>query len=377
MMNKPLKIVITGGAGFIGSSLVRALLERSYEVTVLDNLSVQVHGVVPCLELDWLEHPCVRFVRGDLRDLASLRLALDGADTLIHLAAETGTGQSMYEIRHYYDVNVLATASLFEQIATRFRSIRKVILASSRSIYGEGAYRCGNQLVVPKARTKTQLLNGNWELAAMDGEKLELIATPETVSAHPASIYAATKLAIEQLGRVFAEAYAVPVVALRFQNVYGERQSLKNPYTGILSIFANRLKQGLPINVFEDGMESRDFVHVCDVVRSILAAVDVEVEGFNAINVGSGVATSVFEIAQSLKRLLASDSSINITGEFRVGDIRHCYADLRRAQEVLGFKPAVDIDTGLAAFCDWVRAQPVEIDRSGKALAELRKAGLS
>ena len=373
-----MKVLVTGGAGFIGSWLVASLLKDGHGVTVLDNLSPQIHGALPQPDIDWLrEDRGVEFVRADVRDAVAMDKALAQADAVVHLAAETGTGQSMYQITHYYDVNQQSTATLFEAIATRHKHVKRVVLASSRSIYGEGAYRLDGRLVVPGSRSAARMAQGEFEPVGPHGEALELIGTPENAPPSPASIYAATKLANEQLGRICAEAYGITVAALRFQNVYGERQSLRNPYTGILSIFSNRMRQNLPINLFEDGLESRDFVHVGDVVRGITLALQADLPAFTVANIGSGEPTSVMRVAQTLKGLLGSQSELQVTGDFRVGDIRHCYADLATARSLLGFAPAMDLGAGLGAFCDWVVTQAVREDRSAQAMAELTRLGLS
>lgn len=371
-----MKILVTGGAGFIGSWLVESLIEVGHEVIVLDNLSPQIHGELPQLDMPWLKAERVEFIRADVRNQNVMDKALARVEAVVHLAAETGTGQSMYQIAHYYEVNQQATAALFEAIGTRHRHIRCVILSSSRSIYGEGAYRLGDRLVVPAPRDISRMSVGDFEPYGPCGEVLELVGTPEDVTPYPASIYAATKLANETLGRIFADAYGTTVVALRFQNVYGERQSLRNPYTGILSIFSNRMRQGLPINIFEDGLESRDFVHVSDVVRAICGCLDRPLTGFEAINIGAGSPTTINEVAQLLQRLLASDSPLRVTGDYRVGDIRHCYADLTRARMLLDFQPAVDITMGMERFVRWVRGQEIVEDLSAQALSELTQLGL-
>lgn len=371
-----MKILVTGGAGFIGSWLVDALVRTGHAVTVVDNLSPQIHGALPQPDVEWLRTGSAEFIRGDVRDRALMDGVLGRVEAVVHLAAETGTGQSMYQITHYYDVNQQATAALFEAIGTRHRHIRKVVLASSRSIYGEGAYRLGDQVLVPASRETARMQAGQFEPLGPGGELLELIATPEDVTPRPSSVYAATKLANETLGQIVADAYGLSVSALRFQNVYGERQSLRNPYTGILSIFSNRMRQGLPINLFEDGRESRDFVHVSDIVRAISLALDGAQPGFQAINVGSGVPTSVLEVAETLRGLLGSSSELTVTGDFRAGDIRHCYADLGRARSVLGFEPSLSVREGLALFCQWVLTQPVLVDRSEQAMNELARLGL-
>jgi dTDP-L-rhamnose 4-epimerase len=373
-----MNILITGGAGFIGCWLLEALAAAGHAVTVLDSLSPQVHGTQSeaAVRERWFSQPGRELVVADVRDRDTVDRLLAGAEAVVHLAAETGTGQSMYQIAHYVDVNVAATAMLLELIGVRHRHIRKLVLASSRAVYGEGAYRLADALVSPQARTRDVLAAGRWEPAGPAGEPLQLVATPEDCPLRPASVYAATKHSMEELGRIFSEAYGVPTVALRLQNVYGERQSLVNPYTGILSIFSNRMREHQAINIFEDGFESRDFVHVSDVVQAMQLALERELTGFHTLNIGSGVATSVIEVTRLLAEQLSSHSRIQVTGDFRVGDIRHCFADISRARAVLGFEPATSLARGLARFCDWVKTQPVQADRSVQAQKELASLGL-
>ena len=370
------RVLITGGAGFIGSWLTQDFVASGVPVRLIDNLSPQIHGELPKISYPWFDSPLVEFRRGDVRDAAFMSDALRDCEVVIHLAAETGTGQSMYQIARYYDVNVQATAALLELIAVRRNSIKKIVLASSRAIYGEGAYEIDGQITVPAPRTPQQLAAAQWDPVHSDGRSLRLIATPESVQPRPASIYATTKVAIEQLGAVFAEAYGSSVAALRFQNVFGERQSLRNPYTGILSIFSNKMRQGLPVSIFEDGKESRDFVHVEDVVSAIRSAVERLPKGFHAINIGSGEPISVIEVAERLRILLKSESEIRVSGEFRCGDIRHCYADLRRARDLLGYAPSISFNEGLERFASWASTQPLVADRSDVAQKELVARGL-
>jgi dTDP-L-rhamnose 4-epimerase len=369
------RILITGGAGFIGSWLAESLARQGHGIVVLDNLSPQIHGSYPATRPAWLDLPNFKFERGDVRDKQLLDRLLAEVDAVVHLAAETGTGQSMYQISHYFDVNVQATACLFELVGLKHRQIKTIVLASSRSIYGEGAYELGGELFVPPPRSTSQLATGNWEPVGPGGEALKLIGTPESAAPRPASVYAASKLAIEHLGSVFASAFDCSVAALRFQNVYGERQSLRNPYTGILSIFSNRMRRGLPVSIFEDGNESRDFVHVQDAVLAIELALN-RARGLHTLNIGSGKPTTVIDVAKQLRSLLGSKSDLSVTGEFRAGDIRHCYADISKAEQEFGFQPSVNLDEGLSRFVRWVQTQPVEEDRSEKALHELGEIGL-
>lgn len=371
-------VLVTGGAGFIGSWLVERLLRDGHTVVVLDNFNAQIHGLDPDLTVPWLDSTRgVELVRADVRDHDAVDRALARVQAVVHLAAETGTGQSMYQIDHYYTVNVQATAFLIEAVATRHRHVRQLVLASSRSIYGEGAYRLDGQLYVPPSRSGEQMKAGDWEPKGPHGEPLALMATPEHAPPSAASVYAATKLANEQLAQVVAHAYGLSIAALRFQNVYGERQSLRNPYTGILSIFSNRMRQHLPINIFEDGHESRDFVHVSDVVDSIVTMLRQTSGGYAVYNVGSGRSTSVLEIASALKQALGSRSALQVTGDFRVGDIRHCHADISALARDVGFAPKMSLDQGIGDFCRWVQGQAIVEDRSSSAMQELTQHGLS
>lgn len=372
-----MKILITGGAGFIGSALAESLSKSSHELIILDSLNPQIHGANPkFINSSLLVNSNIRFVEGDIRDLGLVENLLQNVDSIVHLAAETGTGQSMYQISHYYSVNQQATSAIFESIALRHKNVRKIIIASSRSVYGEGAYLLKGDMIIPKSRALQNLEAGNFEPTGPNREPLSLIPTPESAIPSPSSFYAATKLANEQMGKIFSEAFAVDVTALRFQNVYGEGQSLNNPYTGILSIFSNRMRKNLPINIFEDGLESRDFIHVNDVVDSIHRALFSDLHGFNLFNIGSGIPVSVLEVAETLRRMLRSSSELKITGDFRVGDIRHCYADLRLAKSMLGFSPSINLIDGLGRFVNWVESQEIVNDKSYEAQSALAKLGL-
>lgn len=375
-----MRVLVTGGAGFIGSWLVESLVRHGHAVKVIDSLSPQIHGDALQTRQRLTRSAAwngVIFEHADIRDKSALERLLPDTDALVHLAAETGTGQSMYQIAHYYDVNVQATAALLELIALKYRHLRRVVLASSRAVYGEGAYRdAGGTLICPEPRAKERMTAGSFEPLGVQGEPLTLAATPETLAAKPASVYAATKLANEQLGKIMADACGLRVIALRFQNVYGAGQSLQNPYTGILSIFSNRMRQGLPVNIFEDGLESRDFVHVSDVVHSIELVLRLDVANFTVMNIGSGVATTVMDVAKLLRRLLGSSSELKVSGDFRAGDIRHCYADLTRARELIGFAPSMGLERGLTEFCAWTLQQPTFVDQSAKAHSELQRFGL-
>lgn len=374
-------VLVTGGAGFIGSQLVPLLLAEGYRVRVLDTLSVQVHGPdaqVPA----WLAGLDCDFVHGSVTDRATCERALEGVDHLVHLAAETGTGQSMYEVARYSEVNVVGTAMLFDVLASQpRRRVRRVVLASSRSVYGEGAYRClhcsPERRVFPTSRSSERLQAGKWEPSCGHcGADLEALATQETDAVSPASVYASTKLAQEDLVKVCCQSLGLGYAVLRLQNVYGEGQSLKNPYTGILSIFSNRIRQGLFLPLFEDGLESRDFVHVSDVAEAMRRCLSAEAPVNGTINVGSGVGTSVHEAASRLSIALGKSPQLRVTGEFRVGDIRHNVADVSRLAEILGFRPRVGLELGLQRFGAWVMTQELQADRLASANAELTARGL-
>lgn len=371
------KILVTGGAGFIGSHLVPRLLALGCEVRILDNLSPQVHGAQPA-GLEWLKGDGIEFMRGDVTNRADWERALAGVDAVYHLAAETGTGQSMYQVSHYTNVNVLGTAHLFDVLANGAgHSVRRVMLASSRSVYGEGAYQCRScadgRRHCPPSRPRAQLEQQQWEPACPAcAAPMVALATEESDSVRPGSVYAASKYAQEDLVRVGCESLGIGYAILRLQNVYGEGQSLKNPYTGILSIFSTRLRRGLPLPLFEDGLESRDFVHVSDVVEAFVRCLSRDNAADAVINVGSGKPTTVAEVATALASALGVDGQVEVTGEFRLGDIRHNFASVTRLREVLGFSPQLDLAQGLQRFCRWVHAQELPPDQLEKANAELR-----
>ena len=366
-------ILITGGAGFIGSHLAGMALANGLQVTILDNLSPQVHGAQP----NFRPSPGIDFIKGDVTVRADLERALEGVDTLIHLAADTGTGQSMYEIERYYRVNVQGTALLFDILTNESYSVSNFVLASSRSVYGEGAYLCRScdpvgRRCFPSPRSPKQLAAHDWSPRCPDCDShVEPVATHEDDRLAPASIYAATKLAQEDLVRIGCSSLGIPHAILRFQNVFGEGQSLKNPYTGILSIFSTRFRLGLPIDIFEDGEESRDFVHVEDVAAAVLSCAQNPTAGGVTLNVGRGEPVSVMALARLLGRQLGSDVEPAATGRYRVGDIRHNFADMSRFEAIAGMKPRVSLEQGVKRFCDWISAQPIPDDLLGTANAEL------
>ena len=367
-------ILITGGAGFIGTRLTALALAQGHRVRLLDNLSPQVHAAPD----DFRPQEGAEFIRGDVNDRADVERAIAGVDTIVHLAAETGTGQSMYEIDRYYRVNVQGTALLFDLLANSSHNVANAVLASSRSVYGEGAYLCRacepqGARRFPGARTAGQLQTHRWTSPCPEcGGALEPTGTREDDPLAPASIYAATKLAQEELVRVACRSLGIGHAILRFQNVYGEGQSLTNPYTGILSIFSTRIRLGLSLPIFEDGEESRDFVHVDDVAAAVLACIDRPAAEGVTLNVGSGQAVSVMAIARALQAIMKSPIEPHVTGEYRIGDIRHNFADISRLEEVTGFRPAIALSDGLKRFVDWVSTQPVPQDLLEKANAELK-----
>jgi dTDP-L-rhamnose 4-epimerase len=359
------KVLISGGLGFIGLALARTLVRDGTAVRLLDNLSPQIHGAVPQLELgNLLEERDVEVMRADVCRRQDWVSALSDVTSVVHLAAETGTGQSMYRIGDYTSTNVLGTALLLDVLANDLHQVNKLILASSRSVYGEGAYRCaGCGLVYPPIRSLDSLQAGQWEpLCPSCCGPIHPVATPETARTSPASVYAATKLAQEDLVRIAAGALGIPFLIFRLQNVYGEGQSLNNPYTGILSIFSNRIRQGKVISLFEDGQESRDFVHVSDVAEAMSLGLKSDGGDGLTMNVGSGVQVSVDTVARSLRRQFPEPSTLVVSGQYRLGDIRHNFADVSVLGKALGFSPKVPLEEGMARFARWVRTQPIAED---------------
>ena len=370
------KILVLGGLGFIGLALTRRLIAAGHDVSIVDNLSPQIHGDIPAVILP----EGARVTRLDIRKLAERPELVDDRDAIFHLAAETGTGQSMYQIAHYVDVNELGTAALLEAIAKCQRRPRQVVLASSRSVYGEGAYvssRRPDKLIQPAPRTRVQLDAAQWEPLDDRGLPLRAVATPETLPFAPGSVYAATKASQELLLASAGAALAFRSTVFRFQNVYGEGQSLRNPYTGIISIFFNRARQGMEIPLYEDGMESRDFVHVDDITRALALALEADLPAGVVMNLGAGIGTSVSELADALLAAGGLSVPVRVTGQFRVGDIRHCFADLSLANSLLGFRPEIDLREGLRRFAAWAAEQPVHEDRLAQATEELRRKGLA
>lgn len=363
-----MNILVTGGAGFIGSHLVDALIERGHRVRILDSLVSQVHEDGPPEHLN----PAAEFIQGDVNDAPLVEKALEGMDVVFHEAAEVGVGQSMYEIDRYVRANDLGTAVLLESVIKRRSQIKKLIVASSMSIYGEGAYRCaGCGLVYPHLREDQQLLERRWE---MECPKCKASLTPAKTSEDkplfPTSVYAITKQDQEQFCLVVGRAYGIPTVALRYFNVYGPRQALSNPYTGVCAIFSSRLLNDQPPLIFEDGEQTRDFVHVSDIIQANLLALDSDRANYLPVNVGTGTATSIREVTDLLSKGLGKNLKPEIVGKYREGDIRHCVADIARARELLGYEPRVKLEQGIPELLSWVREQ-TPTDQVVKATAEL------
>lgn len=370
------KVLVSGGAGFIGSRLALRLTELGHEVTVLDNLSEQVHGPTsPLFEL--IRHR-TNFIKGDVRSRDDWRSSLKDQDAVVHLAAETGTGQSMYEIDRYVDVNVRGTALLLDLLANESHRVKKILVASSRSIYGEGKAECLNcEVVYPKERGDMHMKAGDFEVKCpICSNSVNKLPTDECSQLHPSSIYGITKLSQEQLVLTAGQALGIPSCALRYQNVYGPGQSLSNPYTGILSIFSTRIRNGNGLNIFEDGRESRDFVYIDDVIAATVETLTSDAANGLALNVGSGVPTDVVTVAKTLCAAYGIDVPIEITGNYRLGDIRHNYADLSLVGKMIGFVPRVSFAEGASRFAQWVSGQKVGSDAYEKSLQEMRSRGL-
>ena len=367
-------ILITGGAGFIGSHVADALLSHGYRVRVLDSLSPQVHG--PDAGRPSYLDPEVELMAGDVRDPQALREALEGVDAVFHLAAKVGVGQSMYEIVDYTAVNNEGTARLLEALIQQ--PVERLVVASSMSIYGEGLYQDRQGQMVPgELRPLGQLRRRAWELQNEDGGDLLPVPTPETKPPALASIYALSKYDQERMCLLTGRAYKMPTVALRFFNVYGPRQALSNPYTGVLANFASRLLNDRPPLIFEDGHQQRDFVSVHDVAQACRLALEVPEAAYAVFNIGSGSQFTIREIATRVAAVLDRDYIKPITThKYRVGDIRHCFADISRAQQVLGYEPQVTLKDGLTELAEWLQGRMVE-DRAWEASAELDLRGLT
>jgi dTDP-L-rhamnose 4-epimerase len=372
------KVLITGGAGFIGSNLSLALVNKGHEVVVLDTLSPQIHGEQPEQSVLFAAiKNKVKFIKGSVTDNEKLQEAIEGVDVIVHYAAETGTGQSMYEIQRYVDVNIGGTAKLLDILVNKKHQVKKVVIASSRSIYGEGKYRSSKYgIVYPSHRNDNDLQQGKFEVNYLDDQNLELLATSEDSKIHPSSVYGITKQNQEQMIMTVCPTIGIAPVAFRYQNVYGPGQSLSNPYTGILSIFSTQIRNNKPINIFEDGLESRDFVFIDDVVNATVLGIELDEANGEVFNVGSGVATTVSTVAKTLISKLGINVDVNVTGNYRLGDIRHNFADLTHIKNKLGFNPKYNFERGIEAFANWVIQQEVKASNYEQSINEMKARGL-
>lgn len=373
-------ILITGGAGFIGSNLALKLVDKGYFVTVLDNLSPQIHGNEPdhTSPLYQSIKDKVRFIRGSVENRELLSYALGGQDAIVHLAAETGTGQSMYEIEHYMNVNSGGTAVLMDLLTNGKNRVKKVVVASSRAIYGEGKYFCNTcGIVYPLSRDDRDMHAGDFECKCpVCGSSVELMPTTEDSLSHPTSVYGITKQNQEQLVLTVCSTIGIAGVAFRYQNVYGPGQSLSNPYTGILSIFSTQIKNGNGLNIFEDGKETRDFVFIDDVVDATILGLEKEEACDQVFNVGTGIATDVLTVARELISNYGIEVPVTVSGNYRLGDIRHNYADITKIQHLLGFVPKISFVEGIRRFTEWVNRQEVQEDHYTASIEEMRQKGL-
>ena len=374
------KILITGGAGFIGSNLSLYLLQKGHTVTVLDNLSKQVHGDDPELTSP-LYHSIkdkVNFIHGTVTSKDDWQKAIGDHEVIVHLAAETGTGQSMYQVSQYVETNIGGTSIMLDMLANTKTKVQKVVIASSRAIYGEGKY-ISQELgpVYPSPRKAEDMDHGKFEVTYPGTTSaLQLVATDEGSMIHPLSVYGITKQTQEQMVMLVCNSIGIAPVVFRYQNVFGPGQSLRNPYTGILSIFSTLVKNYKPIHVFEDGQESRDFVFIDDVVKATALGIEKEEAHAEIFNVGTGIATTVLDVAHMLVKNYGIDVPVRVTGSYRAGDIRHNYADISKVEKLLGFKPSVSFKEGLKKFTDWVSSQAIAESRYDESIQEMKEKGL-
>lgn len=373
-------ILITGGAGFIGSNVALKLIAKGCNVTVLDTLSEQIHGANPeeTSPLYLSIKDKVRFIKGSVTSREDWMQALDGQEAVIHLAAETGTGQSMYEIEKYVQTNIGGTALLLDILTNTKHNVKRVIVAESRAIYGEGKYHCPKcGYVYPLERKDEDMARGDFECKCPKcGGEVELVATTEDSAIHPSSVYGIGKQVQGQLVHLVCKSIGVESVSYRYQNVYGPGQSLTNPYTGILSIFSTRIKNGNGINIFEDGKETRDFVYIEDVVDATILGLEVPEANGHVFNVGTGVATDVLTVANTLCEKYGIKVPITVSGNYRLGDIRHNYADITLARQILGFEPKWNFSDGIEQFTKWVNQQEIQEDKYEASIEEMKKKGL-
>jgi dTDP-L-rhamnose 4-epimerase len=375
------KILVTGGAGFIGSNLSLKLLSKGYEVTILDNLSKQIHGANPDKTSPLYNSikNKVHFIEGSVTNREDWLKAIDSVDCIVHLAAETGTGQSMYEIEKYVGVNIGGTALMLDILTNTNHTVKKVVVAESRAIYGEGRYYSKelNQFVYPTERSEAAMRAGDFEVKYKGCDSpLKLVGTTEDSMIHPTSVYGITKQVQGQLVHLVCPSFGIASVSYRYQNVYGPGQSLSNPYTGILSIFSTRIRNGNGINIFEDGKETRDYVYIDDVVDATILGIEKEEANGHVFTVGTGVATDVLTVARTLIEKYEIDVPVTISGNFRLGDIRHNYADITAARTILGFEPKWSFSDGIGEFVKWVNEQGVQEDKYEASIEEMKKKGL-
>lgn len=374
------KVLVTGGAGFIGSNITLKLLDKGYQVTVLDSLSEQIHGLQPSSTSPLYRKikDKVKFIKGDVCCRDDWEKALDNIDYVIHLAAETGTGQSMYEIKKYVDTNIGGTALLLDILTNTHHHVKRVVVAESRAIYGEGKYRCplcGD--VYPLERKDEDMAKGDFECKCPKcGRNVILVATTEDSAIHPSSVYGIAKQVQGQLVHLVCKAIGVESVSFRYQNVYGPGQSLNNPYTGILSIFSTQIKNHHSLNIFEDGKETRDFVYIDDVADATILGMEVPEANGHVFNIGTGMAIDVLTVAQTLCDKYKIHVPIKISGNYRLGDIRHNFADISLARKILGFKPKWSFSDGISEFTKWVNEQEIYEDKYENSIIEMQKKGL-
>lgn len=374
MRNKKYKnILVTGGAGFIGSFLVDLLIKEGYKVRILDNLEEQVHfGKKP----KYLNKNA-EFTKGDVRSVIDLKKVIDGIDAIFHLASAVGVGQSNYQIKKYVDSNILGTANLLDLLVNSKHQVKKFITISSMTGYGEGNYQCDKCAVVrPPLREENQLLKKDWNLYCPNcGNLVYPVPTDESALDFPNSIYGFSKKAQQDMALIIGKLYNIPTVVLRGFNVYGQRQSLSNPYTGVTAIFISRLKNNQPCVVYEDGLQTRDFVSVHDMADAFVLALEKDQANDQMFNIGSGHGTNIIEIAKTLEKLLGKSGLIEVNQEFRKNDIRHCFADTKKAKRLLGWEPKINLEEGLKELIEWSATEKAE-DKFSQAQKELKQKGL-
>lgn len=373
-------ILITGGAGFIGSNIALKLIDKGLNVTVLDNLSPQIHGDNPEITSPLYRSIInkVNFINGSVTSKEKWAEAIDEQDAIIHLAAETGTGQSMYEIQKYIDVNIGGTAIMLDLLANNPHKIKKIVVAVSRAIYGEGKYKCiEHGIVYPTERLDEDMAKGDFQCKCpICYNTVEILSTTEDSKIHPTSVYGITKQNQEQMVLTVCKSLGIAAVSYRYQNVYGPGQSLSNPYTGILSIFSTRIKNGNSINIFEDGKETRDFVFIDDIAEATILGLEKDEANGQVYNVGTGVAIDVITVANTLSKFYNKEIPIQISGNYRLGDIRHNFADISKIKSELGFEPKWSFEKGIRAFTSWVNEQEIPEDKYELSIEEMKNKGL-